>query len=153
MHAAGPFGKTRNDYLKKYRQLYSSPSYRRVYESIPTLHIYDDHELQNDFAPSTNESIATFEKAESAWNLYQGQGNPKTQSLSAGHEPANYFWFQNGDSAFFVWDTRAYRNDNFAPDNENKTMLGSLQKQVFKEWLQSVSFAALILTYTNPRYT
>lgn len=108
-------------------------------ESIPTLHIYDDHELHNDFSPSTNISIAQFERADSAWNLYQGAGNPKSQSISVGHEPVNYYWFQNGDSAFFVWDTRAYRSDNFAPDNDDKTMLGSLQKQVFYEWLQTVS--------------
>lgn len=99
--------------------------------------MYDDHELQNDFAPVNNESVATFETAESAWEVYQGSGNPKTKAVS-GHDPVNYFWFQNGDSAFFVWDTRAYRSDNFAQDDEHKTMLGSLQKQVFKEWLQSV---------------
>lgn len=133
----GPFFKEKQDYLQKYRQVYASPSYRRIYESIPTLHMYDDHELQNDYTPLDNASVAQFEVAESAWELYQGAGNYKTQPLTA-QSPANYYWFQNGDSAFFVWDTRSYRSDNFAPDDANKTMLGSLQKQVYLEWLQSV---------------
>lgn len=41
--------KTRSQegYYKLYRQTFASRDYRRVYENIPTFHIYDDHEIIN----------------------------------------------------------------------------------------------------------
>lgn len=57
----------------------------------------------------------------------------------APHLNANYYWFRQADAAFFVWDTRAFRSPNKAKDDEDKTMLGDTQKQVFRDWLASVS--------------
>lgn len=34
-------------YYKLYRQNFASKDYRRIYENIPTYHIYDDHEIIN----------------------------------------------------------------------------------------------------------
>jgi hypothetical protein len=44
-----------------------------------------------------------------------------------------------GDSAFFVWDTRRYRSDNAAEDDESKTMLGLKQREDFYDWVARVS--------------
>ena len=38
---------SRAAYAKKYRQIYASKDLRRIYERIPMLHIYDDHEIIN----------------------------------------------------------------------------------------------------------
>lgn len=43
-----------------------------------------------------------------------------------------------GDSAFFVWDTRRYRSDNAAEDDESKTMLGLKQREDFYDWVARV---------------
>ena len=34
-------------YYKLYRQTFASKDYKRIYENIPTFHIYDDHEIVN----------------------------------------------------------------------------------------------------------
>lgn len=51
----------------------------------------------------------------------------------------NYFEYRYGDSAFFVLDTRAYRSPNDAPDDADKTMLGTAQKAAFLSWLSDVN--------------
>lgn len=93
--------------------------------------MYDDHEVFNDF--SSSESDPRFAPANSAFHHYLGEAN---------YDPsipgANYFDFQYGDSAFFVWDTRRYRSENFEVDDESKTMLGDQQKEVFFDWLAKV---------------
>lgn len=72
--------------------------------------------------------------ASPAYNAYIGQGNP-TPSVPG----VNYYTFRYGDAAFFVWDTRRYRSANEQLDDEEKTMLGSEQKQVFMDWLSEVN--------------
>lgn len=44
-----------------------------------------------------------------------------------------------GDSAFFVLDTRAYRSPNENADDEAKTMLGDVQREVFLNWAAEVN--------------
>lgn len=107
---------------------------------------------------SSNETSVAFAPANQAWKTYLGNGNP---------DPAvpgvNYFDFQCvgpdfldqsglgssqcsfvarriGDSAFFVWDTRRYRSDNAAEDDESKTMLGLKQREDFYDWVARVRF-------------
>jgi alkaline phosphatase D len=138
-------------YLRKYRQVHASDSYRKVYEQIPVMHMfvslcsrdrpltsrhsYDDHEVKNDYDGGSETN--TFKVANKAFQLYHGSANPTVQVLEA--DPVNYHWFRHGDSAFFVLDTRRYRSPNDAPDVYGKTMLGDVQKQVFKDWLRTVN--------------
>jgi len=44
-----------------------------------------------------------------------------------------------GDSAFFVMDTRAYRSPNENTDDEEKTMLGEVQREAFLNWAATVN--------------
>ncbi|KAJ8097256.1 PhoD-like phosphatase-domain-containing protein [Lipomyces tetrasporus] len=44
------FGWTTGDYYKAYRQVYSSPSWSSQLFALPWLHIYDDHEITNDWS-------------------------------------------------------------------------------------------------------
>lgn len=124
-------------YAKKYRQTFASPEYRRVYEKIPTYHIYDDHEIVNDYAGEGNDSSPFFQLANPAYTAYLASGNPDPVKPDT-----HYYEFDNGDTAFFVWDTRRYRTNSEAEDNEEKTMLGLEQKEVFLDWLARVNNTA-----------
>lgn len=108
---------------------------------IALISIYDDHEIYNDF--SSNETDPHFAPANEAFVSYLGAVNPSSSSssTSSSSESENYFDFQHGDSAFFIFDTRKYRSSNTLLDTvENeKTMLGSKQKEIFKTWCQNVN--------------
>lgn len=84
-----------------------------------------------------NSSLPLFQSANTAYHYYQGQGNPTT--LGPDNEQVNYYWFRNGDAAFFVLDTRKYRSPNKSPDGPSKTMLGDTQKRIFMDWLATVN--------------
>lgn len=123
-------------YAKKYRQTYASKDWRRVYENIPTIHVYDDHEIRNDYAGGANDS-EVFQMANSAYSSYVASGNP--DPITPG---GNYYAFNYGDTAFFAFDTRRYRSSNDDSDDEHKTMLGTQQKAHFINWLSEVNQTA-----------
>lgn len=154
----GPFVSA---YRKLYRNLFASASFRRVFSAIPTIGIYDDHEVINNWAglDEAGQRIKEFEPANSAWHNYVGQANP--DALEQGE---NYYTFRYGsETAFFVMDTRKHRvpSKGFPADGENeeddaeaaemqydvsgqpyKTMLGQEQKDALVRWLSAVNSTA-----------
>ncbi|ORY79287.1 PhoD-like phosphatase-domain-containing protein [Leucosporidium creatinivorum] len=121
-----------SSYHKRYRQIFASPEVHALAEKFPILTIGDDHEIFNDFDAS--EVDPAFVAANEAYGNYLGAANPDVA------EPgANYYHFRHGDAAFFVWDTRAYRSRDDAEDDEEKTMLGERQKEVFFKWAAEVN--------------
>ena len=103
-----------------------------TYLSIAFLAIGDDHEIYNDF--DSNVTDPAFAPANSAYNNYLGAANP--DPIDPG---TNYYEFRHGDAAFFVWDTRTYRSPDGAEDDEDKTMLGLRQREVFLNWAARVN--------------
>lgn len=136
-HYGGP---TKDAYRKLYRNLFASDSFRRVYEKIPVIGIYDDHEVVNNWAGNTaeGETLESFPPANTAWREYIGHPNP--DSLKA---EENYYTFRYGESAaFFVMDTRKHRSYHEKEDNEDKSMLGEEQKEALLDWLAAVNTTA-----------
>lgn len=125
-------GSDLESYRRLYRRVYSSPSFRKVYEHLPIFHIFDDHEILNDFAGKSDVAIWPLPNASSAYFSYNGEAN---------HDPVikngNFYTFRYGDVAFFVLDTRSYRTP-FNGDND-MTMLGNHQITALRDWLQQVN--------------
>lgn len=88
-------------YRTLYRNLFASPSFRRVMRHIPMIGIYDDHEIKNNWAGRTGEGGELPEFAEEgagggkAWREYVGGGNPE----SVGGEGENWYTFRYGAEA------------------------------------------------------
>lgn len=138
-------------YRKLYRNLFASESFRRVYERLPVIGIYDDHEVINnwggrkivsgadedeDVNVSTKE-IEALRPASQVWEEYIGSSNP--DPLVPGE---TYHTFRYGDVAFFVMDVRKFRSPYQLPDDEDKTMLGAAQRDAFVRWLGAVNSTA-----------
>lgn len=140
-------------YRKLYRNLFASESFRRIYQSIPLMGIFDDHEIvnnwsgagyQNESKPETALDDATtyaerpagISTGLRAWFEYIGSANP---TPAAPHE--HYYSFRYGDSAFFVLDVRGHRTH---PDSnvETHTMLGEKQRDALLTWLAQVNHTA-----------
>ncbi|KAK9372522.1 PhoD-like phosphatase-domain-containing protein [Lipomyces chichibuensis] len=123
------FGWTTDDYYRAYRQVYSSPSWSSELFALPWLHIYDDHEITNDW--SGNET-GLYQDAIQPYLYYHHAANPPP--LRKG---ATYYSFRRGDVSFFVTDTRRYRSSSAMDDGPGKTMLGEMQRRDLEKWLET----------------
>ncbi|KAF5542392.1 alkaline phosphatase D [Fusarium napiforme] len=127
-----PLGWDVNAYSNAYRQVYASPSWSSQLRSTPWIHVYDDHEIINDWAGNDTGLYKT--AMQPFWN-YHGNGNPPSEYGT----DKTYYTFRYQGVAFFVLDTRRYRSGNTMADGPEKTMLGAAQFAALKEWLTSES--------------
>ncbi|UPK92905.1 hypothetical protein LCI18_003840 [Fusarium solani-melongenae] len=125
-----PLGWDAKAYYTAYRQAYASPSWSSQLRAIPWLHVYDDHEIINDWA--ANETGLYGTAMQPFWS-YQGHANPPS-AFGAGQ---TYYVFRRGGVSFFVLDTRRYRSDIALADGPEKTMLGEQQCTALVQWLES----------------
>lgn len=144
-------------YTRLWRNLFASPSFKRVFEKIPTFGPLDDHEIKNNAAGQLTEGTAVgeaFAPALQAWSQYFGSVGP--DPLSPGK---HYSAFRYGnEAAFFNFDTRTQRTPStgytgeeesdlqFVPGSEEEglppTVLGQEQKDDFIRWLRAVNNTA-----------
>ncbi|GAB7360567.1 hypothetical protein MBLNU230_g0452t1 [Neophaeotheca triangularis] len=128
-------GGTAEDYRQHYRQVYASPDWEPAAKSLPWIHVYDDHEVANDWDCNTT---GVFEAANDPYTHYHTSVNPPPARTSE-----TYFSFKQGPASFFMLDTRRYRSPN---DNTNgsdpvtgeptKTILGEQQLSDLLAWLK-----------------
>ncbi|KAG8628208.1 hypothetical protein KVT40_004081 [Elsinoe batatas] len=137
-------GTDRESYRREYRQVYASPDWASVSSSppntthsLPWIHVYDDHEIANDW--DKNET-GVFPAALDPFTHYQSSINPPP------HRPnVSYYSFTQGPLSFFLLDTRRYRTpfdgttghwaDPSTPLTDRKSMLGPTQRQDLLTWL------------------
>lgn len=126
------FGFTTSHYRAAYRQVYASPNWTPTLRAMPWLHMYDDHEITNDWA--SNET-GLWSAAMEPYYHYQQIGNPASLIEEDGGK-GTYYTFRKGDVSFFVLDTRRYRSVEEMKDGDGKTMLGGVQRQKLEAWLE-----------------
>ncbi|EXA32630.1 hypothetical protein FOVG_16134 [Fusarium oxysporum f. sp. pisi HDV247] len=127
-----PLGWDADAYSAAYRQVYASPSWSSQLRATPWIHVYDDHEIINDWAGNNTGLYGT--AMQPFWN-YHGNANPPSEYGA----DKTYYTFRYQGVAFFVLDTRRYRSDNSMADGPEKTMLGALQLAALQKWLTSES--------------
>ncbi|KAJ1934717.1 hypothetical protein FBU59_005611 [Linderina macrospora] len=130
------FGPEPEDYRRLYRQVYMTKSAQRLLNKVPMLHVYDDHEIVDNWH---NQDKPPMGAAMRAYHEYNGEPNP--DPVLAHHA---YYNFTVGDIAFYAWDTRRYRTDWETADDHAKTMLGDAQKHHFMQWLHDVNHTAAV---------
>ncbi|KAJ6262774.1 Alkaline phosphatase [Drechslerella dactyloides] len=121
-------GRDVESYRMAYRQVYSSKDWPLVGQSLPWMHVYDDHEIANDWDQGDGGLYAA---AVDPYKAYQHQVNPPPV-----RENATYYTFNWGPASFFLLDTRRYRSPNNILDGPEKTMLGAGQLSELLDWLR-----------------
>lgn len=96
-------GSLAEDYRREYRQVYASPDWPSA-AKIPWIHVYDDHEVANDWDGNTT---GIFAAANDPYQQYHISANPP-----AARNGETYFAFTQGPASFFMLDTRRYRSPN-----------------------------------------
>lgn len=128
-------GVSNEDYRREYRQLYSSPDWPAATKELPWIHVYDDHEIANDWDGNTT---SVFAAANDPYHHYHIAANPPP--VRAGE---TYFSFTQGPATFFMLDTRRYRSANDQTNGSDpitgeptKTLLGAQQLSDLLVWLK-----------------
>lgn len=133
------FDQSPETYRQKYRQVYASPDWPAVGQNLSWIHMFDDHEIQNDWDAN---STGVYSTAVAPYHHYQAAANPPLAKRSGvsgqlARKNATYYSFAQGPASFFMLDTRSYRSSNSEPfHSANKTMLGDIQLEDFLEWLR-----------------
>ncbi|KAF8218261.1 PhoD-like phosphatase [Mycena galopus ATCC 62051] len=63
-------------YRQLYRQIYGSPSWTRTLRDIPWIHVFDDHEVINDYYPEMADGEVMYTHAMDPFQHYQRAANP-----------------------------------------------------------------------------
>ncbi|KAK5107934.1 hypothetical protein LTR62_000539 [Meristemomyces frigidus] len=129
-------GSAAADYRRDYRQMYASPDWPAATQDLPWIHVYDDHEVANDWDGNTT---GIFPAAFDPYTHYHTSVNPP-----AVRKGESYFSFSHGPATFFMLDTRRYRSPNDATNGSDpvtgdptKTMLGAQQLSDLLAWLKA----------------
>ncbi|HZM81707.1 MAG TPA: alkaline phosphatase D family protein [Candidatus Limnocylindrales bacterium] len=126
---AAPAATTTAEYYAKYRNQWGDAFFRDLNARVPSLMMWDDHEITNDWSGG---QTGLYAQARPAFNAYQGDHNPPPRVPGG-----TYFSLRAGPADVYVLDTRSFRSPNGATDNASKTMLGATQKADLKAWLSA----------------
>ncbi|EPS41961.1 hypothetical protein H072_4091 [Dactylellina haptotyla CBS 200.50] len=122
-------GKDVESYRMSYRQIYASNDWPAVGQNLPWIHVYDDHEIANDWDKGDG---GLYTAAVDPYKAYQHEVNPPPVRKNS-----TYYSFNWGPASFFLLDTRRYRSPNATPDGPEKTMLGASQLSDLLAWLKA----------------
>lgn len=115
--------------------MYASPDWEDATKNLPWIHVYDDHEVANDWDGNTT---GVFDSAYDPYAHYHTSVNPPTV-----RKDESWFSFTQGPASFFMIDTRRYRSPNDKTNGSDpfsgeptKTMLGEAQLADLLAWLK-----------------
>jgi phosphodiesterase/alkaline phosphatase D-like protein len=115
-------------YRRNYLGYFNQTGFRQLRESFPTLCIWDDHDIYDNWgstAEKTPQDFRLFAAASDAYATYQHPRNP-----SGERSGPPFFWSQQwGDIAIIALDLRGAR------DYDSGTMIGAEQWAWLQSWL------------------
>lgn len=107
-----------------YRVTWRDEHLLRAFSEVPSLLVWDDHEVWNDYDGSF--AFDRIDAARAAYERFQHSRSPGGTAWST---------IDAGPASVFVLDTRSFRSPNATPDGPAKSMLGAAQKQALFDWL------------------
>ncbi|MEA2515150.1 MAG: alkaline phosphatase [Thermomicrobiales bacterium] len=120
------------------RGYFGESGFRRLRETFPTLCMWDDHDIFQDWGSRLKESPLDrllFQAASRVFVEYQHQRNPA--DLASGDEPPYSFFYQFGTAGFLVLDIRGKR------DYTDGRLLGREQWEMVQTFFKSEEARAL----------
>lgn len=124
-----------DDFLARYRTVFSQPHLGRLMSRVPTYMILDDHEIEDNWPSKASESdrLTLYPHAIHAYQIYQCSHGPLFRTTPEGRIAGTleHFWYTFSDATtdWFVLDTRTERNPSTGQ------MIGAIQMTSLLEWL------------------
>ncbi|KJK02991.1 alkaline phosphatase [Pseudomonas sp. 21] len=132
---------TIDEFLLRYRSVFSQPYLRQLMANLPTYMILDDHEIEDNWPKHAGKGSATtlFTHAMYAYQIYQCSHGPLLRATPDGRIdgiPDRYWYtFSDGCAAWFVMDTRTERV--IAPRSGPPRIISERQLQALLDWLSA----------------
>jgi hypothetical protein len=128
-----------------FREIYdytlTRPAQAALYRATPIAYVWDDHDFGGNNADSTS---ATQTAAHTVYRQYVPH-----YELAGGNTPI-FQAFTIGRVRFLITDTRSGRSPASQVDDEEKTMLGDLQRAWFEEELLRADAENALTVWVNP---
>lgn len=119
-----------DEYLERYRDVFSQPHFSKLVSQTPTYMMLDDHEIENDWPASASKKdwLGKYPAALHAYKIYQASHSPASElndEVNKITNVPNSFWYQfeNGCADFFVLDTRTERKGDWLISQKQETAL------------------------------
>ncbi|MDO6620294.1 alkaline phosphatase [Shewanella sp. 6_MG-2023] len=110
---------TVDEYLKRYRDVFSQPNFSKLVSSTATYMTLDDHEIEDNWPSNTSKKdwLKKYPAAMHAYKIYQMSHSPAAtlnENKNKIKNVGNNYWYKmtNGCCDFFVMDVRTQRIDN-----------------------------------------
>jgi alkaline phosphatase D len=128
-----------DDYLTRYRSVFSQPYLRQLMASVPTYMVLDDHEIEDNWPSKADDEDWTtlYPAAIHAYQIYQCSHSPLFELGDDGRIDGTLdkFWysFQDGCCEWFVMDSRTERKWN--ENSKRRSMISRSQMEALLAWL------------------
>ena len=135
---------TANDpalYRAQYDTVFAQPRQAQLYRDVPTVYVWDDHDV------GPNDADSTYVGLPAAAQVYR-ERVPHYPLVTSG---AIYHSFTIGRVRFVVTDQRHDASVKTAPDNASKSVLGSAQKAWWKAEVAAAAAAGQLVAWICPR--
>lgn len=116
-------------YRRNYRGFFNEPGFRRLREGLPTLCMWDDHDIFDNWGSSRAKSPLDLRLFEAAIHAYAEYQHPRNPGASTSQPPFGWT-MEYGDIGILGLDVRGKR------DAESGTMLGQEQWRTVQEYLR-----------------
>jgi alkaline phosphatase D len=137
------FGKdvTVDDFLERYRLVFSQPGIRALMARVPTYMILDDHEIEDNWPSraTSKDRLTMYPHAVHAYQIYQCSHSPVFDTKRSGglSGTLQHFWYQFSDGCtdWFVLDVRTERSLG----KKGLTIISEVQMNALFAWLADKS--------------
>jgi phosphodiesterase/alkaline phosphatase D-like protein len=134
-------------YVERYNRAFSSAAAARVFATLPSYMMLDDHEIQDDwddsFAAGPRSNLSPSEVAQSAFRAFQWSHGPRsgygTAPESDRRARGAWYHFESAGFRFFVLDTRLERDRRPGPNEADGAgvIASDTQMAALAAWLGS----------------
>lgn len=130
-----------DQFLARYRTVFSQEGIRRLMAQVPTYMILDDHEIEDNWPTKATKQdrLTLYPHAVHAYQIYQCSHSPIFEATADGRLDGTltHFWyrFSDGCADWFVLDSRTERS--IEPDG--RKMIRDTQMRALLEWLSDGS--------------
>lgn len=143
-----------DEYLRRYRDVFSTKHFAQLVSRVPTYMTLDDHEIEDNWpaGASSQDFMRKFPAAMHAYLTYQLSHSPLFDFGADGRligDPGRYWYqFEDGCCQFFVMDTRTERL--YGDEGERRRIIGSGQIAALKDWLADGSGRVKVVASAVP---
>lgn len=145
---------TVDDFLKRYRTVFSQPHFQDLTSRIPTYMILDDHEIEDNWPSKASDKdwLTVYPNAIHAYQIYQCSHSPLYDVDADGRLTGTLskFWyqFQDGCCDWFMMDCRNERVWSNQP--EKRRMVKASQMKALLKWLNDGSGRVKVIVTSVP---